>query len=85
MHVKIVKETPQDFEALILEGYAVVWTRIELLDEIKSAGGPEYHFYEVPEDITVTLQVNDIRVWMSKGYKAYVMNERGKTIDTIYA
>ena len=46
---------------------------------------PQYHFYEKPENITLSIQINDIQVYLEKGYIMYVMNERGTTIDTIIA
>ena len=87
MYVKIENIVGVHADGYILECRTLSWERVEnekaALNLEEMAGVGDYAIYNSPKDIKLALVLDDTMILLERG-DVYVMNDSGKTVDSIH-
>ena len=87
MYIKIVNTVGTSRGGFILEGKELNWERIESIEKAEEqesyAEVGDYGLYDNPQKISLVVTLDGTTILLERG-DVYVMNNEGKTVDTIY-
>ena len=88
MYIKLLNTVGSMRDAHILEGKDVSWRRIQDDDERETVEScldtGDYGLYNNPKKISLEITLDDTMLLLEQG-DVYIMNDNGKTIDSIHA